>query len=489
MQLPRAFESSPKKLQGLKIAFTAIDLEQLEHRGIAYYSKSIIASLAHQGAEVYLITSFGPRRISRQNLGRLTRSAARTILLSDIIDQLAHPLDVKDAQDPLGSFKPLIRSRRLSMIFKSLKNYLNLLVTKKSFYIPLNNDVVDQYVGNERCDYFSGLSGVLSLQNCYYYMSLYAKYKLDFLLPRFRLDEPAIDLVFTSCPLTCGKFLARDGREIPILQTIHDMFTLEYAKHPDEPLQFYNRLSMAVQSNCLYVSGSTRSKIASIFHRDLREPGHAVVIQGTTLKSSLLAQVCDIPPPIEQDSPYILFNSSVVPRKNLELLVSSYLQSGFHDQGIDLVVAGKLHADAYGQKIASIVSSSPRIKLLGYVSDLEKTWLYLNASLLVSPSLSEGFGIPVLDAAALGVPVLASDIPSHREISEIECLSQCVKLVSGFGVEVWAEHLRRISLGSQLARVSSEVRAERCSHYGHTRSRILEGFDSMIAASVLNCVR
>jgi len=49
-------EKKKKPLSNLRIAITAVDLEQSEHRGIAHLSKSMISSLARQGAEVYLLT-------------------------------------------------------------------------------------------------------------------------------------------------------------------------------------------------------------------------------------------------------------------------------------------------------------------------------------------------------------------------------------------------------------------------------------------------
>ena len=58
--------------------------------------------------------------------------------------------------------------------------------------------------------------------------------------------------------------------------------------------------------------------------------------------------------------------------------------------------------------------SDSRIKLLDYVDEIEKAWLFLNAHAFASPSCVEGFGIPVLDAASLGVRVIASDRPSRR---------------------------------------------------------------------------
>ena len=56
---------------------------------------------------------------------------------------------------------------------------------------------------------------------------------------------------------------------------------------------------------------------------------------------------------------------------------------------------------------------------MDYVSEIEKVWLFLNATSLISTSSSEGFGIPVLDAACLKLPVLASNISSHLEIKKL----------------------------------------------------------------------
>ena len=62
------------------------------------------------------------------------------------------------------------------------------------------------------------------------------------------------------------------------------------------------------------------------------------------------------------------------------------------------------------------MNHEPGIILTGYVDESSKLDLYLNALGLLSPSLVEGFGIPVLDGACLGMPTIASDCESHLEI-------------------------------------------------------------------------
>ena len=54
--------------------------------------------------------------------------------------------------------------------------------------------------------------------------------------------------------------------------------------------------------------------------------------------------------------------------------------------------------------------------MTGYLSDAQAAAVVLGASALAYPSLYEGFGLPPLEAMALGVPVVVSDIPTLREV-------------------------------------------------------------------------
>jgi glycosyltransferase involved in cell wall biosynthesis len=56
------------------------------------------------------------------------------------------------------------------------------------------------------------------------------------------------------------------------------------------------------------------------------------------------------------------------------------------------------------------------VRFIGYVSDRKLFGLYKDAQAFIFPSLSEGFGLPGLEAMASGTPVLASDIPVFREV-------------------------------------------------------------------------
>ena len=57
------------------------------------------------------------------------------------------------------------------------------------------------------------------------------------------------------------------------------------------------------------------------------------------------------------------------------------------------------------------------VKLLGYVSDEELSWLYSNCTCFVYPSLYEGFGLPVLEAMGMGAAVITSNTTSLPEVA------------------------------------------------------------------------
>jgi glycosyltransferase involved in cell wall biosynthesis len=100
-----------------------------------------------------------------------------------------------------------------------------------------------------------------------------------------------------------------------------------------------------------------------------------------------------------EPSDYLLYVGEDFPRKNLRTLLHAEL-------GMELVLAGP---PPPGKPL-------PRGHL-GFVDERRLAELYAGAAALVLPSLAEGFGRPVLDAMARGVPVIASDIPALRELT------------------------------------------------------------------------
>ncbi len=123
-------------------------------------------------------------------------------------------------------------------------------------------------------------------------------------------------------------------------------------------------------------------------------------------------------PPLGQAvprEPLILSVGAIQRRKNIVRLVEAFEHVG---PGWKLLLAGSFGFDSEAARQRIEGSSRKKdIQVLGYVSDSELEELFQRASILAFPSLDEGFGMPVLDAMARGVPVLTSNVSAMPEVA------------------------------------------------------------------------
>jgi glycosyltransferase involved in cell wall biosynthesis len=193
--------------------------------------------------------------------------------------------------------------------------------------------------------------------------------------------------------------------------TIHDLtfkrFPELLQKETLVNLEHHMQPELAHSDAVICVSESTRQDLLHYYDID---PSRAV-----TILSGLAVPSSDSRPPTP-DLPenYILFVSTIEPRKNLDTLLDSYarLRARGAYEGA-LVVVGRV-----GWKAESIVPRlrAPGVHHLDYVAAPQLASIYRKAELFVFPSIYEGFGFPLLEAMAYGVPSIAARSSSLPEI-------------------------------------------------------------------------
>src|SRR5262249_52695567 len=161
------------------------------------------------------------------------------------------------------------------------------------------------------------------------------------------------------------------------------------------------------------------------------------------------------------ERPFVLFIGTVEPRKNLDLLLDAFaaLPESLR-KAHDLVVAGPI--GWAGEKTKARLGD---VRYLGYVPEQDLAPLTGAAAVFAYPSLYEGFGFPVAQAMAAGVPVLTSNVSSLPEVAGDGALlvdpRSLVELRDGLEAMLASETLR-LELAARGRKRAEEFRWERC---------------------------
>lgn len=239
------------------------------------------------------------------------------------------------------------------------------------------------------------------------YQGLFSKLiavNLSLIAPRF---DSILHLNFTLFP-----YIKRRG--LKNLLFVHDTTFIDIPEVVTKKnLRYLRRRvpwSIKRAEKIITISDFTKSRIKDIY----RLPPSKISMVGTGVQKVFFEKAKK---PRGLPGKYVLAIGTLEPRKNLESLVKAYLALPKDLRNkYALVLGGSLGWD--NDELRRTIESSSKIHHLGYVDDKDLPGLYQSASLFVFPSLYEGFGIPLLEAMASEVPVIANDIPLFKDIAK-----------------------------------------------------------------------
>jgi glycosyltransferase involved in cell wall biosynthesis len=213
------------------------------------------------------------------------------------------------------------------------------------------------------------------------------------------------------------------SRKCPLVATFHDLSFERYPKFFTLKARiwhkyFVNPKKISQRSTkIIAVSESTKRDLEDIYRTDsakIEIISHGIgddfkVIDRADPKMTAIRKKYKLP------ERFILYLGNIEPRKNIGSIISAYqefIRKEKQNSEYKLVLAGATSPLLRGIPIGEDIFNC------GYIEREERPYIYNLASLFVYPSFFEGFGLPLLEAMACGIPAITSHNSSLPEVSE-----------------------------------------------------------------------
>ena len=210
--------------------------------------------------------------------------------------------------------------------------------------------------------------------------------------------------------------------DFPTVLTVHDLIFQRYPEHHTWANRSFLKLAMPlfVRRAAAVIAVSRHTQRDLVEQYRLPEQKVHVVYEGigAAFRPASASEQQRARMQYSPDRPYLLMVGTLEPRKNHAAAMRALAALGQAGYPHRLLIAGGAGwmFDAVRQ-LADQLRLGDRVAFLGYVPQEDLPALYSAADCFLAPSLYEGFGFPVLEAMACGVPVVCSDASSLPEIA------------------------------------------------------------------------
>lgn len=206
----------------------------------------------------------------------------------------------------------------------------------------------------------------------------------------------------------------------PCIPTIHDIGYLQdpsqFTKKDFYQLKNWTEASLKKAFHIMAVSQFTKDELIKTYQ--LPPEKISLIYNGVAnLPKIPITEFQKLKNKFNINLPYFLSVGTLKPNKNYPFLISTFSKFLSKHPDYQLIIAGKkgwLYEEI--EKLVSQLNLNSKIIFTDYINDQEKVSLYQNAISLIIPSTYEGFGIPAIESQKCGTPVIASNIPTLKEV-------------------------------------------------------------------------
>lgn len=393
--------SAPRR----NVLFAGFEFQQKLQRGIYLYTKSLISAVKRRGHHTGILSE--------------ARASDDTVpLLSNIYHALNDPTRIRV-------------SHRRMIVKYGMHRWLNRVR-------PMSVANQQSMVTEENLWFLRDVDRFLNVPYVYDTASVVNRLSFEKPLDLGFAGNAGYDTIFTTSPMAVRSSHPR----AKLVQTVHDLIPLQVTTHWERTDVFYRRLKACAENAdlLLAVSEYTRSRFLEVFpqaaakthvvYQPLPADAHALHLSEQPLVQEAVLEKFGL-----TTGNYCFYVGAIEGRKNIHRLIAAHAIAA-RGEDFPLVLAGYVDKEYAAEQNLSDVLTRPKggasvseagtdstttkrrktTRYIGYITEVEKLCLLRNARFFAFPTLSEGFGIPVLEAQTLGCPVLTTNVASIPEV-------------------------------------------------------------------------
>ncbi len=239
----------------------------------------------------------------------------------------------------------------------------------------------------------------------------------------------------------------------PLVVTVHDVaFRRDPGHFTPRGVRFFERSLARTIDEADVVVVPSEATAGDCVAAGIARERIAVVPHGVRVRPTSPDEIAAFRAAHGLDRPYVLWTGTREPRKNLAGLLAAFALVAADETELDLVLVGPA---GWGADVAVPDAVQPRVHALGRLSWTDLHAAYAGARAFCFPSLWEGFGMPVLEAMAHGVPVVTSAGTSMAEAADGAALlappTDAASLAQALTRAVGPDHDRLADAGRAVA--------------------------------------